>query len=622
MTGRTRRLAFAASFALLTGWPAALPSAAQTNAGDVSKIGGQGLDIACHDENLANKANWGDDGTPPLGSARFNFNSFTNVHSIAVDAGGTNVFVPDRSVVRGLLGPVAGVAGGDPVPSSTSTTSTLPGTPRGLVGAAAEGADPRAVALKPIAVAVDAGGDHLYVLEPNAVRQVNLRATPPAIYTIAGSAVGTTVTAGVGSGLAADKFGHVFLGDSSGALYRLDAAGKQPVRLGALESGSISVDAGGTALYGVTENNTVSRIDPVSGATSKVAGGGTATSDGVPATSALLTTPIAVAVDPLGGHLYISDGSARIRMVDLATGIINTVVGSGQSGYQAEGEAASFSMNVVRALAVDLVGNVYMLVPDDCAIFMAVTPAVIFTPPPPTNPPAPQPPPSTPSAPTSQESSNPGGHTAPQTVGGGNQSPGAQQGGAPANQPQVGQGDHGAAVNPQTELRIIDQGNVVTTPDQVAQGAVNPGPTPAGAAQFTPTPAPAPAPTPSPTPTPDAGTVTLVDPGASNAAAVADPSAVALPAAPAAAPVPPPAASAPLPPAAPQPVSNVGLAHGDSPAPARGATRYAMVRNDEEQSVAGLAMAGAGALAAIFLCVMFVAPGASSKPKPRPKGAY
>ena len=70
-------------------------------------------------------------------------------------------------------------------------------------------------------------------------------------------------------------------------------------------------------------------------------------------------------------------------------------------------------------------------------------------------------------------------------------------------------------------------------------------------------------------------------------------------------------------------MSNPGLVHGDSAEPARGATRYAMVRNDEEQSLAAaLAMAGGIAVVAVFLCLMFVAPGASSKPKPRPKGAY
>jgi hypothetical protein len=69
-------------------------------------------------------------------------------------------------------------------------------------------------------------------------------------------------------------------------------------------------------------------------------------------------------------------------------------------------------------------------------------------------------------------------------------------------------------------------------------------------------------------------------------------------------------------------VSNAGLAHGDSGEPTRGATRYAMVRNDDEQPIAALAMAGAGGLLAMFLCVMVVAPGAASKAKPRPRRAY
>jgi hypothetical protein len=170
-------------------------------------------------------------------------------------------------------------------------------------------------------------------------------------------------------------------------------------------------------------------------------------------------------------------------------------------------------------------------------------------------------------------------------------------------------------VQPQTELRILDPGNALTAPQQAGQVTVQPVSAPGSAAQFTPTVSPA------PTPATDAGTVTLADPGTSTAGVVAD-AVPAVPAAPAVAPVPPPPASG-LPPVVPQPVSNPGLVHGDSAQPVRGATRYAMVRNDEEQSLAAaLAVAGAGVVVAVFLCMMFVAPGASSKPKPRPKGAY
>ena len=620
-----RRVAVLASLTLLLGWLAVSPSAAQTSPGDVAQIGGQGPTADCHDESPTNLTKRGDDGTAPLGSARFEFNSLPNVHSIAVDAGRRNVLVPDRGVVRGLYGPVAGVARGDPLPS----TSTSLGTPRGLTGAAAEGADPRAVALQPVAVAVDADATNLYILERNALRQVNLKGTPT-IHTLVGPAVGTSLTAGESSTLAADKFGHVFIADSTlGNLHRLDPGSNSPVLLTTLaRNGSITVDAGGTAVYGVTggqngNDYTVSRINPVSGSMSVVAGGGAATADAVPATSASFTKPPALAVDPLGGHLYLADkATGRIRMVDLGTGIINTVVGSGQSGYQAAGKAASFTMNTVTALAVDLFGNVYMLVGNDCALFMAVTPVPIFTPPPPSNPPPPQPPPSTPAGPTGQDSTSTGSQSAPQTAGTPNQAGAPQQGAAPTNQTHIVSSDNGAgATQPQNELRIVDQGNAVTAPQQAAQPTPQAVQTANPAAQ---TSAPLqvnPAPTPAVTPATDSGTVTLApDPGAPAAGVVAD-AAPAVPAAPAVAPVPPAPASAP-PPAAPQPISTPGLVHGDSAAPVRGATRYAMVRNDDEQAVGALAMAGAAAMVAIFLCVMVVAPGASSKPKPRPKGAY
>jgi hypothetical protein len=81
------------------------------------------------------------------------------------------------------------------------------------------------------------------------------------------------------------------------------------------------------------------------------------------------------------------------------------------------------------------------------------------------------------------------------------------------------------------------------------------------------------------------------------------------------------AASGAPPPAAPQPVSNIALVGGDTQA-ARGAARYAMVRNDDDSAMAAATMALGGVVLAVFLCVLLVAPGTSSGPKPRPKGAY
>ncbi|HWI03724.1 MAG TPA: hypothetical protein VNT52_07855, partial [Acidimicrobiales bacterium] len=310
----------------------------------------------------------GDDGRAPLGAAQFYDSSFATVRSLAVDASGTQRFVPDRTVVRGVNGWVAGVPPRDP-PTSSSTSSTFYSQRNlGLTGSAAEGADAKTVALSPIAVAVDSKAQDLYVLEPSSIRHVNLREQVPTIRTVAGEALGSPLTVPRGSVIAADIFGHVFVGDvNSGAIHRLDMATAKLTKLVTMETGvgSLTVDAGGTALYAAGYNApTVYRIDPVTGSKSVVAGGGAADQDGVSATSVRLKVET-VAVDPFGGHLYISDGaSRRIRKVDLSTGVINSVVGSGQRAYQPAGKAAAFAFEEPYAMAVDLSGSVFMLIPN------------------------------------------------------------------------------------------------------------------------------------------------------------------------------------------------------------------------------------------------------------------
>ena len=60
--------------------------------------------------------------------------------------------------------------------------------------------------------------------------------------------------------------------------------------------------------------------------------------DGGPATSAKISAPQGVAIDPSTGDLYMSDFSNNvIRMVAKSTGIITTVAGNGLSGYNGDG---------------------------------------------------------------------------------------------------------------------------------------------------------------------------------------------------------------------------------------------------------------------------------------------
>jgi streptogramin lyase len=71
-----------------------------------------------------------------------------------------------------------------------------------------------------------------------------------------------------------------------------------------------------------------------------IAGGGTDSSEGIPATDALLVEPIDTAVDA-DGNVYVADPSAGlIRKIDAATGVISTVAGGGFGPFSADGQCA------------------------------------------------------------------------------------------------------------------------------------------------------------------------------------------------------------------------------------------------------------------------------------------
>jgi sugar lactone lactonase YvrE len=83
--------------------------------------------------------------------------------------------------------------------------------------------------------------------------------------------------------------------------------------------------------------------------------------DGGPADHALLNFPTAVAVDR-AGHLYIADTlNHRVRRVDAVTGVITTVVGLGQPRYSGDGGlAVEAGLNEPAALAVSDGGILYI----------------------------------------------------------------------------------------------------------------------------------------------------------------------------------------------------------------------------------------------------------------------
>lgn len=110
-------------------------------------------------------------------------------------------------------------------------------------------------------------------------------------------------------------------------------------------------------------NACIRYVDRDSGKIVTIAGNGTKgySGDGRRADQAQLKEPNGLALDRQG-DLYIADvEDNRIRKVDLRTGIITTLCGTGERRDSGDGDvAAEASLNGARAVAVDAEGNVYI----------------------------------------------------------------------------------------------------------------------------------------------------------------------------------------------------------------------------------------------------------------------
>lgn len=117
-------------------------------------------------------------------------------------------------------------------------------------------------------------------------------------------------------------------------------------------------DASGNVYFVSTVTNTVRKIDAATDIITTVAGGGTSAADGISALSASLTGVNSICIDGTG-NLYVIAGN-RVRKINLATGIITTIAGTGSAGYSGDGgPAISATLSAPMYVAVDNTGNVY-----------------------------------------------------------------------------------------------------------------------------------------------------------------------------------------------------------------------------------------------------------------------
>jgi len=179
-----------------------------------------------------------------------------------------------------------------------------------------------------------------------------------------------------------DRAGHLYVADTlNHRVRRVDAVtgmittvaglgqprysgdGGLAVEAGLNEPAALALSDGGLLYIADQNNNRVRAVDVSTGVICTVAGTGTAAynGDGVAATETGLAGPGGLALAP-DGTLFIADSfNGRIRAVDPVTGIIHTVVGDGgEYRYQGPDEPPSTSLSRPSGIALDEEGNVYV----------------------------------------------------------------------------------------------------------------------------------------------------------------------------------------------------------------------------------------------------------------------
>ena len=125
----------------------------------------------------------------------------------------------------------------------------------------------------------------------------------------------------------------------------------------------LAIDANGDIYFAQRFDPAVRKIDSQTGIISTVAGTGEFgySGDGGPGTEAKLREPNDLYLDGMGGLLIADIQDQRIRRVDLASGIITTLAGTGEKSRKGDcSPAAQASLMGPRAVCMDSQGNIYI----------------------------------------------------------------------------------------------------------------------------------------------------------------------------------------------------------------------------------------------------------------------
>lgn len=293
-----------------------------------------------------------------------------------------------------LIGSAAVVYCQIPVPKP-GTITTIAGT--GAAGYSGDGGLATSAAFGPVPrIAVDKQGDVFFADTANN-RIARVDAKTGVISTVAGTGVGGVFGRGgnwgdggpasravvnAPWGIAIDGSGNLYITDRQNKVVRkVDAASgfistvagnpnwnstqDQRLAINAVLTDplDVAVDAAGNLLIVESAANIVQKVDLATGTIARMAGSGTAgySGDGGAATEAQLYMPTSAAVDSAGNLLIADYGNNVIRMVSSKDGRISTIAGTGKSAYAGDGgPAARATLKWPQSVAVDAQANVYI----------------------------------------------------------------------------------------------------------------------------------------------------------------------------------------------------------------------------------------------------------------------
>jgi sugar lactone lactonase YvrE len=126
---------------------------------------------------------------------------------------------------------------------------------------------------------------------------------------------------------------------------------------------AVALDGAGNLYIADSSHNRIRKVDAKTQIISTYAGTGVQgySGDSGLAINASIDSPHGLTIDGAGNLYFADTGNHVIRRIDAATGIITTVVGSGQQGYSGDGQSAlAAEMNMPTEVVVDAAGNLYI----------------------------------------------------------------------------------------------------------------------------------------------------------------------------------------------------------------------------------------------------------------------